>query len=88
MPLEDTGEKISHICKPYSELILPHPVKCQQYYNCLVFEDRDLIDGFCHPVLHPTECIFPYLFSIDTQQCQNFIDAKRGSRHKKKYYCQ
>lgn len=88
MPLLDTGEKISDICKPYSELILPHPVKCQQYYNCSMLEDRDLIDGFCYPVLHLTECIYSYLISIDTQQCQNFIDVKRGSSQKKKYYCE
>lgn len=87
MPLLDTGEKISDICKPYSELILPHPVKCQQYYNCSMLEDRDLIDGFCYPVLHLTECIYPYLFSIDTLQCENFTDVKCGSRHEEKYYC-
>lgn len=82
-----TDDMVLDICKIHPELVLPHPFKCQQYYNCSMLEDRDLIDGFCYPVLHLTECIYPYLFSIDTLQCENFTDVKCGSRHEEKYYC-
>lgn len=82
-----SGEKIPEICKLYPELILPHPLKCQQYFNCSMLEDRQLNNGFCHPVLHLTECIYPYLFSIDTLQCENFTEVKCGSRHEEKNYC-
>lgn len=82
-----SDDMVLDICKIHPELVLPHPFKCQQYYNCSMLEDRDLIDGFCHPVLHLTECIYPYMFSIDTLQCENFTDVKCGSRHEEKYYC-
>lgn len=36
---------------------------------------------------HLTESIFPYLFSVDTLQCENFTEFNCGRRFEEKYQC-
>lgn len=36
---------------------------------------------------HLTECIYPYLFSVDTLQCENFTDVNCGRHFEEKYQC-
>lgn len=75
------------ICKKHPSLILAHPRKCQQYYNCSMKEDDNLSYKYRVRRLYLTECDYPDLFSIETLKCENFTDVKCGSRYEVKWKC-
>lgn len=75
------------ICEQHPSLILAHPRKCQQYYNCSMKEDEDLSSRYGVRWLYLTECYYPYLFSPETLKCENFTDVKCGNRYEVKYKC-
>lgn len=75
------------ICKKHPSLILAHPRKCQQYYNCSMKEDVDLSFRYRVRRLYLTECYYPDLFSTETLECENFTEVKCGNRYEVKWIC-
>nr|XP_034307184.1 uncharacterized protein LOC117682829 [Crassostrea gigas] len=82
-----TDSDMVEICKKHPSLVLAHPRKCQQYYNCSMKEDENLSYKYRVRRLYLTECDYPDLFSIETLKCENFTDVKCGSRYEVKWKC-
>ncbi|XP_063401938.1 uncharacterized protein LOC134686193 isoform X2 [Mytilus trossulus] len=85
---------VNRTCQCDSTTFIPHPNKCQLYYNCsqalspLPTENRKYTDRL--QVLRPAylhECLYPKLFSTTTMSCQYYKDVKCGSRYETKNKC-
>ncbi|VDI13801.1 Hypothetical predicted protein [Mytilus galloprovincialis] len=85
---------VNKTCQCDSNALIPHPHKCQLYYNCSQAVSPLPTENRLYPhipqVLRPAylhECSYPKLFSTTTMSCQNYKDVDCGSRHETKNKC-
>ncbi|XP_078309724.1 uncharacterized protein LOC111106095 isoform X1 [Crassostrea virginica] len=89
-------ETIDTICSKHPELIMKTSNDCHTYYNCSG-EDTTLsawirltqwiyIYNFW-PSKYKHECLYPFVFSTKTLQCENYTDVDCGSRFLPTWEC-
>ncbi|XP_055999592.1 uncharacterized protein LOC125653582 [Ostrea edulis] len=83
-----TDNTIDEMCKRHPNLIIGKTTQCQQYYNCTgEVEDLSSYAGAYWPSKYLHECHYPFLFSKDTLQCENYTEVDCGTRYKPIWEC-
>lgn len=67
---------IDEVCVRHPNLVLRSPTDCHRYYNC------------SGGVGSSTECSYPFLFSDETLQCENYTKVSCGTRYEPKWVCE
>lgn len=80
----NADKTIDEICTRHPDLIVGSVKDCHRYYNCSG-EDTEL--GKFWSSKHKHECYYPFLFSEETMQCENYTNVKCGPRFKPTWEC-
>lgn len=67
---------IDEVCSRHPYLILRSSTDCHKYYNCSGGVGRSI------------ECSYPFLFSDETLQCENYTKVTCGTRYEPKWACE
>ncbi|XP_055999593.1 uncharacterized protein LOC125653859 [Ostrea edulis] len=83
-----TDNTIDEICKRHPNLIIGKSTQCHQYYNCTgQVENLSSWAGKNWPSKYMHECYYPFLFSKDTLQCENYTEVNCGTRYQPVWEC-
>lgn len=74
---------IPALCALERSYVVPHPKKCQLYYNCS--QIYEFVPSFFEPYM--MECKYPNLFSETTKTCRHFREVTCGGREEIKDAC-
>lgn len=80
---------IDDICARNPSLIIKSKTECHRYYNCSG-EDTNLskwIDYALWPSKFKHECHYPFLFSEETMQCENYTEVNCSKRYEPTWEC-
>nr|XP_034307095.1 uncharacterized protein LOC117682794 [Crassostrea gigas] len=81
---------IDEICSKQPYLIIRSPEDCHRYYNCSG-EDIQLsvwVEPYKFwPTKYKHECHYPFLYSEETMQCENYNKVNCGSRYNPTWEC-
>nr|XP_034306446.1 uncharacterized protein LOC109617396 [Crassostrea gigas] len=81
---------IDEICTRYPDLITKSPEDCHRYYNCSG-EDPALSSWIpmynFWPSKYKHECHYPFMFSDETLQCENYTSTNCGTRYLPVWEC-
>lgn len=81
---------IDELCKKQPHLVMRSPDDCHRYYNCSG-EDSQLTTWFYQfgfwPAKHKHECHYPFLYSEETMQCENYTKVNCGTRKEPTWAC-
>lgn len=80
---------IDGICARHPSLIIKSNTECHRYYNCSG-EDTDL-SWWIYYRLWPSkfkhECHYPFMFSEETMQCENYTEVDCSKRYEPTWEC-
>lgn len=74
---------IDEICTQYPDLIIKSQEDCHRYYNCS--RKDPALRGWLSK--YKNECLYPFLFSDETLQCENYTNTKCGTRYSPTWEC-
>lgn len=81
---------IDDICEKNPWLIFKSDTDCHRYYDCS--KKDEYLSSFIFYGMWPSkfkhECRFPFMFSEDTLQCENYTEVSCGKRFKPTWECQ
>lgn len=82
---------IDELCKKQPHLVMRSPDDCHRYYNCSG-EDLQLTTWFYQfgfwPAKHKHECHYPFLYSEESMQCENYTKVNCGTRKEPTWACE
>lgn len=81
---------IDEICARHPKLIIKNKAECHKYYNCSGV-DTELSRWTSYYRLWPSkfkhECHYPFLFSEETMQCENYTEVNCSKRYEPTWEC-
>lgn len=86
-----SDETIDSICVKQPKAIFGSISDCHQYYNCSGTDPQlSVPPGPSYnywTIQHKHECHYPFMFSEDTLQCENYTKVSCGRRYKPTWEC-
>lgn len=77
---------IDEICTRYPDLITKTPEDCHRYYNCSALSAWVPMYSL-FPSKYKHECHYPFMFSDETLQCENYTNTNCGTRYSPTWEC-
>lgn len=77
---------IAEICFQHPDFVTGSPTDCHRFYNCS--EESSFfhqMSSWPTPFLH--KCPYPFLFSEESLQCENYTDVVCGTRFEATWEC-
>lgn len=87
-----SDETIDSICVKQPKALFGSISDCHQYYNCSGTDSQlSVPPGPSYnywTIQHKHECHYPFMFSEDTLQCENYTEVSCGRRYKPTWECE
>lgn len=87
-----SDETIDSICVKQPKALFGSKSDCHQYYNCSGTDSQlSVPPGPSYnywTIQHKHECHYPFMFSEDTLQCENYTEVSCGRRYKPTWECE
>lgn len=81
---------IDDICEKNPRLIFKSDTECHRYYDCS--KEDEYLSSYIFYGMWPSkfkhECRYPFMFSENTLQCENYTEVSCGKRFKPTWECQ